>query len=156
MKNLIIRAVGRLPEPWQKEAIHMYQKRLSAFGGIEIVELKEGSAGSAKPDTIRVMDDEADELLKGLPDQATIIALDETGMSISSQDFSQKLKEWWGKGPIVFLIGGSWGLDKKIIQKSDFVLSLGKMTLPHGLARVVLIEQLYRAKMIESGREYHK
>jgi 23S rRNA (pseudouridine1915-N3)-methyltransferase len=158
MKTLMIRTIGKLPESWQKEAIHIYEERLDAFGGVEIVELPEGHGGSAKPDEAKTRKVEAESLLKGIPDGAFIVALDETGKSMTSPTFATKLMDWssGGSRTVVFLIGGSWGLDASVRDRSDVILSLGPMTLPHGIARVVLLEQLYRAKMISAGKTYHK
>ncbi len=153
---MTIRAIGRLHEPWQKEAVHMYAMRLERFDGIEIIELPEGHGKSAKPDPQKGMRDEGEALLRGIPNNATIIALDSHGKMVDSKIFSSKVEGWNQKGHVVFLIGGSWGIDPDVLAKADFVLSFGPMTLPHGLARIVLLEQIYRAKMIEAGSEYHK
>jgi 23S rRNA (pseudouridine1915-N3)-methyltransferase len=156
MKNLVIRAIGRLPEPWQREAIHMYEKRINAFGGISIIELPEGHKGISKPDLARAKKTEANHLLKGIPDGAFIVALDEQGTSRASNAFAKHLAQWTRNGNVTFLIGDSWGLDASVRNHADAVLSFGPMTLPHGLARIVLVEQLYRAKMIEAKRIYHQ
>lgn len=156
MKNTIIRAIGRLQESWQKEAIHMYTTRLDRFGGIEVVELPEGHGKSAKPDPQKGMKAEGESLLKGIPEDATIIALDSRGKTLDSKTFSTHIQTWTQKGHLVFLIGGSWGIDPEVLQKADFTLSFGPMTFPHGIARIMLIEQIYRARMIEAGSEYHK
>lgn len=156
MKNTIIRAIGRLQESWQKEAIHMYTTRLDRFGGIEVVELPEGHGKSAKPDPQKGMKVEGENLLKGIPEDATIIALDSRGKTLDSKAFSTHIQTWTQKGHLVFLIGGSWGIDPEVLQKADFTLSFGPMTFPHGIARIMLIEQIYRARMIEAGSEYHK
>lgn len=158
MKNLTIRAIGTLPESWQREAVHIYTERLAALGGIEVIQLPEGGAGSAKPDEKKTKEREADSLLKGVADRAFIVALDEAGTSYSSLHFAKKIDAWseQGQRPLVFLIGGSWGLSGRVRERADAILSFGPMTLPHGIARVVLLEQLYRAKMINSGKTYHK
>lgn len=154
----MIRAIGKLPESWQREAVHTYQERLDAFGGLEIVELPEGHGGSAKPDETKTRSIEATSLLKNLPEDAFVVALDETGKSFSSLDLAKKLDHWSDQGqkPVVFLIGGSWGLDASVRERANIILGLGPMTLPHGIARILLVEQLYRAKMITSGKTYHK
>lgn len=157
MKNLIIRAIGRLPESWQKEAVHNYAERLGSLGGAEIVELPEAGKGSVKPDVARVNAAEAASLLKGIPDGAFVVALDETGKSYASPALAEALASWNANGrTVVFLIGGSWGLGDAVRERADAVLAFGPMTLPHGLARVVLLEQLYRARMIQEGRAYQK
>ena len=157
MKTLGIRAIGRLPEPWMQEAVHMYEKRLAPFGGVEVTELTEGHKGSAKPDEEKTRHIEGLALMKGIPNNATVVALDAGGVLLTSEKLAQQIESWTGSGrPLVFLIGGSWGLDDTVLANANFILSLGPMTYPHGLARVMLMEQLYRAKMIAAGREYHK
>lgn len=154
MNKLRIRAIGRVPEPWQKEAVDMYVDRLKPLIHLEIVELPEGHKGSAKPDVEKTRQDEATSLLKGIPSDDVVVALDETGKLMDSPAFAQYLTQT--ASPVTFLIGGSWGLSDEARSRADLVLSLGKMTLPHGLARVVLLEQLFRAQMIRSGKPYHK
>lgn len=134
----------------------MYATRLERFGGIEIIELPEGHEKSVKPDPRKGMKTEGEALLKGIPDDAIIVALDSQGRAFDSETLARKMEDWGQKGRIVFLIGGSWGIDPKTLKEADFTLSFGPMTLPHGLARIVLLEQIYRAKMIGAGSEYHK
>ncbi len=136
----------------------MYVERLLPFGGVDIVELPEGHGGAKKPDQTKTRETEAASLLKGIPKEAFVIALDEQGKPLSSPDLAQRLQDWSSDGsrPVVFLIGGSWGLDPSIRTRADIILSFGPLTLPHNLARIVLLEQLYRARMITAGREYHK
>lgn len=156
MKKRIIRAIGKPTESWQKEAIHMYQTRLQAFGGIDLIELPEGHAKTAKPDEKRTRANEAESILKGIDDQAIVIALDQHGKTLTSEAFSKRITEWESQSHLVFIIGGSWGLDESVLKRANFKLSLGEMTLPHNIAKIVLLEQIYRAKMIEAGKEYHK
>ncbi|MFA6447185.1 MAG: 23S rRNA (pseudouridine(1915)-N(3))-methyltransferase RlmH [Patescibacteria group bacterium] len=150
-----IRCIGRLPETWQREAIHMYATRCSAFGAFEVLEYKEGHDKSTKPDIEKTTQKEAAELLKNLPSDALVIALDEQGKQLASTEFS-KLLSLNSDKQIVFLIGGSWGLHQSVLDRANVKLSLGKMTLPHALARIILLEQIYRGLMIERGSEYHK
>lgn len=155
MKRYIIRAIGRLPEEWQKEAIHMYEKRLRTLGGCETVELPEGQKGSANPDISRIKNLEGETLLRGIDQDTVIIALDKGGKTMDSEKFSRFLEEN-DRSSITFLIGGSWGLSDECLKKTHVTLSFGPMTFPHGLARVMLAEQIYRARMIATGKEYHK
>ena len=141
MKSLIIRAIGRPQETWQKEAIHMYVERLNRFGGIEITELPEGHGKSAKPDEQRAKKSESSALLKGIPEHTFVVALDSRGKAYDSKKLSKNIEEWEQKGRLVFLIGGSWGIDQETLNRADTILSFGPMTLPHGLARIVLLEQ---------------
>jgi 23S rRNA (pseudouridine1915-N3)-methyltransferase len=136
----------------------MYEERLEPFGGIEIIELPEGHGGTAKPDEGKTKKVEAESLLKGVPKDTFVIALDERGKSFSSLKLAEKLDEWshHGSRPVVFLIGGPWGLDEHVRKVADIVLSIGPMTFPHGFLRVILMEQLYRTRMLWAGRAYHK
>jgi len=157
MNKTIIRAIGRLNEAWLREGVDMYVDRSKPFTHLQIIELPEGHGGSAKPDIEKTKKTEALALLKGLPPDATLIALDETGKELPSAGFSVRLADWQAGGKtICFLIGGSWGLDEEVLQRADFVLSFGRLTLPHGLARLILTEQLYRAFSILAGKAYHK
>jgi 23S rRNA (pseudouridine1915-N3)-methyltransferase len=157
MQKIIIRAIGRASESWHREAIQTYLERLVPFARPDLIELPEGHGGSAKPDIEKTRRTEAESLLKGIPDHAFVVALDETGKQVDSASFAHKLDAWSeGSRTLVFLIGGSWGLDATIRDRADAVLSLGSMTLPHLLARIVLLEQLYRAATILAGKTYHK
>lgn len=157
MKAIHIRAIGKPTEDWQIEAADTYLQRLKPFSKADIVELKEGHGGSAKPDADKTRKIEAESLLKSIPDNAVIIALDETGHNLDSIAFANKLDSLSSSGaPLVFLIGGSWGLDQSVRDRAKLTLSFGKQTLPHNLARIVLLEQLYRAATILSKKEYHK
>ncbi|KAA0206244.1 23S rRNA (pseudouridine(1915)-N(3))-methyltransferase RlmH [Candidatus Uhrbacteria bacterium] len=152
-----IRAVGRLPEAWQREAQTTLLARLQPYAKTEVVEVSEGHRGSNKPDPTRAKRTEAEGLLKGYGSDAFVIALDETGVQYDSPTFARQMETWSEGGrPIVFLIGGSWGLDESLVKDADAVLSLGKMTWPHAVARFLLLEQLFRAETISRGKEYHK
>lgn len=159
MKPIIsIRTIGALQEDWQEQAQALFIKRLSAFSTISISEGREGHQGSAKPDLEKTKDREADELLKVIPRDAYVICLDEHAKTMDSATFSKAIENWSESGarPITFLIGGSWGLSQRVKQQAHTSLSLSPMTMPHALARIVLIEQLYRALTIIKGKEYHK
>jgi 23S rRNA (pseudouridine1915-N3)-methyltransferase len=157
MHKIILRVIGRPGEPWHQQAIHSYLERLSPYAKIEMVELPEGHGGSAKPDASKTRSAEALSLLKGIPQDARVVALDETGKQTDSPGLATYLETWTEGGrTVVFLIGGSWGLDRTVLDRADMILSLGKLTLPHLLARIVLLEQLYRAETILSGKTYHK
>jgi 23S rRNA (pseudouridine1915-N3)-methyltransferase len=155
--HMQIRSIGKPPEPWIKEAVNSYATRCSPFGKLELMELPEGHSGSAKPNLIRTKQIEAQSLTRNLPEGALVIALDEKGRQYGSQEFAERIeKEASGGRTIIFLIGGSWGLEESIFGRADMTMSLGKLTLPHSLVRIVLLEQIYRAHMISAGREYHK
>lgn len=157
MSQLSIRAVGKLTESWHKDAMDKYVVGLRQFGGLEVVEVPEGHKGASKPDEERTRKIEAESLLKSLPSDALVVAMDETGKQMTSKELANLLGEATDHGrSVTFLIGGSWGLDGSVRSRANLVLSLGKITLPHALARIVLTEQVYRAKMIRAGRTYHK
>ena len=157
MKRIHIRTVGRLPETWQREAEQGLVQRLQPYAKTEIIEISEGHGGSSKPDPARARATEAEGLSKGYKDDAIVIALDEHGKEYDSPAFAKQLETWSEGGhPLVFLIGGSWGLDETLLKDANAKLSLGKMTWPHGIARLLLLEQLFRAEAISRGKEYHK
>ena len=157
MNRILIRAVGGQPSGWPREAIQTYLERLRPFAQVEILEIEEGHGGASKPDPAKTKKIEGERLLKNLPEHATVIALDETGAKFDSPTFAKRLSDWTNGGQmVVFLVGGSWGLDPSVRERANAVLSFGKATLPHALARIVLLEQLYRAEMIMSGKTYHK
>lgn len=157
MNRIIVRAIGKLNEAWLREGVDMYVERCKPYAQIQIIELPEGHAGSAKPDLPKTRRLEAEALLKSRQKDAFYVALDETGKELTSETLAKKLNDLGQEGRMpIFLIGGSWGLDEGVRTEADFVLSLGKMTLPHGLARLVLAEQLYRALSINAGKAYHK
>ncbi len=157
MKSFHIRAVGSPTEAWQTDAISMYLERLRPFAKVDIIEIDEGHQGSAKPDLNKTRQHEAESLSKGQTRGSFIVALDETGTNLDSPSFARKIETWAESGkPITFLVGGSWGLDPALRTQANAVISFGKQTLPHNLARIVLLEQLYRAEAILRGKEYHK
>ncbi len=157
MKRIHIRAIGSLPETWQREASAALQTRLKPYIQLDMVELSEGHKGAAKPDKARTQQAEALSLAKGYKSDAFVIALDEGGKEYDSPAFARQLETWSEGGrPLVFLIGGSWGLDETLLKSAQAKLSLGKMTWPHAVARLLLLEQLFRAETISRGKEYHK
>ena len=155
MHTFFVRAIGKAQTSWQKEALDEYKTRLSPYAQVQIIECSEGHQASAKPDEEKTRAREAETLLVSLPAHAYIIALDEQGRNLSSIQFAEIIKEYSDR-PIVFLIGGSWGLHASVRAQAHLTISLGKQTLPHLLARIVLIEQLYRVETILQGKTYHK
>jgi len=155
--HIQIRSIGKPQETWMRDAAAMYLTRCRTMGKFEMLELPEGNQGSAKPDIARTKQTEAAELLKNLPKNNYVIALDEYGQQMTSPALAGLLDREASLGKtLTFQIGGSWGLDESLIQKADLVLSLGKMTFPHAIAKILLLEQLYRAHNIIAGKEYHK
>jgi 23S rRNA (pseudouridine1915-N3)-methyltransferase len=148
-------AVGRL-KGWPDEACGDYLKRLRRHGRVEIIEVPESDMNRLSPK--EVLAAEAERLEKRIPSGAHVIALDrESGKGISSEKFAGKLASLGasGRSHVAFIVGGALGLDEKILARSDEAVSFGEMTMPHALARVVLLEQLYRATKISRGEKYH-
>lgn len=161
IRNIQIKCIGTLQEPWHQQAIHMYTQRYRPFGKLEILELPEGHKGSAKPNLPKTLQTESDSLLKNIDPDTFVIVLDQSGQELNSKELGDLISSNNSRFEVrgskfTFIIGGSWGLDKKVLKRANFILSLGKMTFPHSLARIMLLEQLYRAQMINHGRNYHK
>ena len=157
MIHLEIRAIGKLPKDWHTQAIHSYVDRLAPFTKLTITELAEGHSSSAKPNIAKTKENEAEKLLAGVLPSVYVIACEESGEPLTSDAFAKSIKTRMDEGQhIVIMIGGSWGLDSSVTDRANQIISFGRMTLPHALFRVVLLEQLYRACLINAGKEYHK
>jgi len=160
--NIEIICTGKLKEKYWTDAIAEYSKRLSRFCKLTITELPEArladDAGPAEEQA--VVKAESDAVLKKLEGRkgAYIMALDVQGKQLSSEELAAKVSEIGlaGKGTIVLIIGGSLGLSKELLAKADFRLSFSKMTFPHQMMRVIMLEQIYRAYKINSNEKYHK
>jgi 23S rRNA (pseudouridine1915-N3)-methyltransferase len=158
--RLLIAAVGRLKQGPERELFAHYMARAEAagrmlgFSPLSVIEVPESKAGTAP---LRCQD-EAAALLAKLPSPHKLICLDPKGKAMTSEAFAGRLAKFRDEGTraLAFLIGGADGLGKEALKHADVVLSLGSMTLPHGLARIVLAEQLYRAATILSGHPYHR
>ena len=158
--NITILAVGKIKESFYREALAEYQKRLSRYCRLEIVEVADEpapeKASPAQEDAIR--EKEAQRILKRLRDNSFVITLEIAGKKYDSEKFAKKLENLAlsGKSQLVFIIGGSLGLHSSVSARADLSLSFSDMTFPHQLMRVILREQIYRAFMINAGAEYHK
>ena len=159
MKITII-TVGKLKEKYLKDAIAEYSKRLSKYCKLEIVEVADEktpeNASEVVEDAIRSK--EAERILKYVKEDAFVITLEIAGKQLTSEEFADKIEQLGVRGTshIIFIIGGSIGLGKEVLAKSDFALSFSKMTFPHQLMRVILLEQVYRSYRIIRGEPYHK
>ena len=150
--RLLIAAVGRIKAGPLADLQSEYVKRLGS--SISIKEVEERRASSATQRKAR----EGDLLLSALPDDARVVALDERGKTLASTAFAERLQRWQTEGTktLAFVIGGADGLAQPVVQRAALVLSLGAMTWPHLLARILLLEQLYRAQQILNGHPYHR
>ncbi|MBT3916634.1 MAG: 23S rRNA (pseudouridine(1915)-N(3))-methyltransferase RlmH [Rhodospirillaceae bacterium] len=150
--NLTIAAVGRMKAGAEKSLWDDYAKRLNWSLTLKEVEEKK----PLKPAQLKIK--EAELLLSAVPKGATLVAMDRGGRELASTDLAKKLGAWQDDGisEIAFVIGGSDGLDQTILDKAQLKIAMGAMTWPHLLARVMLIEQIYRAQCILSNHPYHK
>lgn len=154
--NLIV--VGKLKEEYWKEAEQEYLKRLTPFAKMEIMELKEESFSEKDPVEF-IKEKEAKKILETLDKikDAFVIALEEKGKQYDSKQFAVFLNNETMKqcNNVTFVIGGPLGLTREIVQKANATLSLSPLTFTHQMTRVILLEQIYRAQMINGGRRYH-
>jgi len=151
--------VGRLREKFYAGAAEEYLKRLSRYGKTEIIELPDlpEPANASDADRAQVMEKEGQSILGRIKPQDHVIALCIDGPQLTSEAFARRLADLDMQGSrTVFVIGGSLGLSPAVVQRANEKLSLSKMTFPHQLARVLLLEQLYRACKINAGERYHK
>ncbi|MCI2774061.1 23S rRNA (pseudouridine(1915)-N(3))-methyltransferase RlmH [Staphylococcus petrasii] len=158
--KITILAVGKLKEKYWKQAIAEYEKRLGAYSKIEIIEVPDEKAPENMSDKEieQVKEKEGQRLLAKIKAQATVITLEIQGKMLSSEGLAQELQQRMtqGQSDFVFVIGGSNGLHEDVLKRSNYALSFSKMTFPHQMMRVVLIEQVYRAFKIMRGEAYHK
>jgi 23S rRNA (pseudouridine1915-N3)-methyltransferase len=153
--KIVIAAVGRLKERHWRDAADEYLKRLRPYASIDAVEVPDQDLGG---DEARAVRTEAEALARVIPENAYVVGLEIGGTARSSEAFSGWLAGHLhaGRQSVAFLIGGAAGLDPSLAERCDERLSLGPMTLPHQLARVVLLEQLYRAFRIMRNEPYHR
>ncbi len=160
MLNVTILCVGRIKEKYFTEAIHEYQKRLSRYCKLEIIEVPDEPTPDNPSDKERalVLEKEGDRILKKIPDSAHVTALCIEGKQMASEKLAENLSSLAASGVShrVFVIGGSMGLSDAVKKRADFKLSFSPMTFPHQLMRVILLEQIYRAFTISQGGKYHK
>lgn len=155
--NIKIIALGKLKEKFLKEGIEEFQKRLKSYTSLEIIELQ---PVEIKDEHLieRALDEEADKILALVKPQSYLITLEIQGKMLSSEDFADKINAIANEGisELIFVIGSSYGLSKKVSARADFKLSFSKMTFLHQFARLILIEQIYRAFKIIKNETYHK
>ena len=145
--------VGKLKEKYLIDAVEEYKKRLSKYTKIEIIEVKDESSYEEDKNKEK----EAENIIKYIGDKDFIITLEIDGKEISSVEFASKIENIFNiNSNITFIIGGSYGLSNRIKELSNYKLSFSKMTFPHQLFRVILLEQLYRAFKINNNESYHK
>ena len=153
-------AVGKIKEKFLQEGIAEYEKRLRPYVKLQIVEIAEEKRPQrASPaHEVAAMEKEGERILAAIPERTLVIALDIKGQGWSSGDLADGFRVWElaGKSQVAFVIGGDIGLSPAVLARSDLRLSLSKMTFTHPMARLILLEQVYRACRIRSGEPYHK
>ncbi|MEG1594191.1 MAG: 23S rRNA (pseudouridine(1915)-N(3))-methyltransferase RlmH [Oscillibacter sp.] len=160
MQKVTLLCVGKLKEKFYTDAVAEYAKRLSRHCRLDICELPESRLPETpSPAEIQqALDQEAAAIQAKLPKGGTVIALCIEGQQLSSPQLAEKWNAFSvaGASQLTFLIGGSVGLSEEVKQRADLRLSMSPMTFPHHLARIMLLEQIYRAYQIQAGTKYHK
>ncbi|PLT36015.1 23S rRNA (pseudouridine(1915)-N(3))-methyltransferase RlmH [Bacillus sp. V5-8f] len=158
--NITIVTVGKLKEKYLKQGIDEYLKRLSSYAKVDIIELADEKAPETLSDVemLQIKEKEGERILSKISADAHVIALAIEGKMKSSEELADTLDKLatYGKSKVVFVIGGSLGLSKSVMQRADEALSFSRMTFPHQLMRLILVEQVYRAFRINRGEPYHK
>ena len=159
MKITLI-TVGKIKEKYFTDAIAEYAKRLSRYCKLEIVEVADEKTPDGASEALenQIKEKEGERILSKVPDGAYVVALAIEGKQLDSAELADKMEKWNvnGVSHLVFIIGGSLGLTPKVLNRADFKLSFSKMTFPHQLMRVVLLEQVYRSFRIRNNEPYHK
>ena len=159
MKITLI-TVGKIKEKYLKDAITEYSKRLSRYCKLEIIEVADEKTSDNASETVEdgIRDKEGERILKYVRDDAYVVTLEIKGKLLTSEELAKKIENLGIQrtSHIIFIIGGSIGLGKEVLKRSDYALSFSKMTFPHQLMRVILLEQIYRSYRIISHEPYHK
>ena len=160
MFDITLIAMGKLKEKFYLSAAEEYAKRMKLYCNFHLIELPEYKLPeNPSPAEIAAgLDKEAEAIFQKIPKGAWFCIFTPEGKTLSSEAFAQQLKDvkLSGKSSACFLIGSSFGISPKVKEKADFRLSMGPMTFPHHLARVMLLEQIYRGYQINAGSKYHK
>lgn len=159
MLNINIICVGKLKEQYLKDAVSEYSKRLSKYCKINFIELSDEKLPDKINDSIinEIKQKEANKIINSIKKEAFVLALDLKGKEYTSENFSKKIEDIAIRGfsNITFIIGGTLGLTDEVLQKSNELICFSKMTFPHQLIRVFLLEQLFRAFKISNNETYH-
>lgn len=159
MKITVI-AVGKIKEKYFTGAIEEYAKRLSRFCKLELVEVPDEKTPDGASDALelQIKEKEGARILQKMPEHAFVVALAIDGKMLDSVELAEQMEKWnvGGISHVVFVIGGSLGLAPAVLKRADYKLSFSKMTFPHQLMRVILLEQVYRSFQIRSNSPYHK
>lgn len=158
--NITLVTVGKVKEKFYRDAIAEFEKRLSRYCKLDIIEVADEKTPDKASDSVenQIKEKEAERILKNIREDAYCIALAIEGKKTDSVKFARHLEQLGvsGRSNIVFVIGGSLGLHDLVLKRSDETLSFSDMTFPHQLMRLILLEQIYRCYRIISGEPYHK
>lgn len=158
--KITILCVGKVKEKFYRDAIAEYSKRLSRYCKLEIIEVSDEKTieQATQTEIDIVKNKEGERLLKNIKDDAYVFCLAIDGKQLDSVELSQKMDKLMtgGKSHLIFVIGGSLGLSDDVLKRADYKLSFSKMTFPHQLMRVILLEQIYRSFRISNNEPYHK
>ncbi|OPJ62297.1 23S rRNA (pseudouridine(1915)-N(3))-methyltransferase RlmH [Clostridium oryzae] len=158
--NITLVTVGKIKENYLRDAINEYMKRLSKYCNTKIIEVQDEKTpdNASEKEEILIKQKEGKAILKNIKEDNYVIALAINGKQLSSEDFSDLIDQLGinGKSNLAFVIGGSLGLSEEVLKRADYKLSFSKMTFPHQLMRVILLEQIYRGFRIKKGEPYHK
>ena len=158
--NITIVSVGKLKEKYLKQAVDEYSKRLSRYCKLDIIELPDEKTpdNASEKDELIIKEKEGKLILSKIKDNTYVVAMDLHGKHITSEEFSNFIDKCavMGNSNITFIIGGSLGLSEEVVKRANYKLCFSKMTFPHQLFRVMLLEQIYRAFRISKGEPYHK
>lgn len=159
MKITLI-TVGKIKEKYLKDAIEEYAKRLSKYCKLDIIEVADEKTPDNASESLeeQIRSKEAERILKYVKDDTYVITLEINGRQLTSEELSNKINTLGiqGTSHIIFIIGGSIGLGQNVLKRSNYALSFSKMTFPHQLMRVILLEQIYRSYRIINNEPYHK
>lgn len=159
MKITVI-TVGKIKEKYLKDAIAEYSKRLSRYCKLEILEVADEKTPDGASEIVEenIREKEGERILKLIKEDAYVITLEISGKMLTSEELADRIETLGiqGKSHLVFVIGGSIGLGREVLRRSDYALSFSKMTFPHQLMRVILLEQIYGSYRIINGEPYHK
>lgn len=158
--RITVIGVGKIKEKYLTMGIEEYAKRLNRYCKLDIIELADEKTpdNASEAEELQIKKKEGERILKNIKDGAYVIALAIEGKQLTSTELADKMQKLGvdGESHLIFVIGGSLGLDSEVLKRADFLLSFSKMTFPHQLMRMVLLEQVYRGYRIMNGEPYHK
>lgn len=158
--RITIIAVGKIKEKYFTGAIEEYAKRLGRYCKLELIEVADEKTpdGASEATELQIKEKEGERILQKMPEGACVVALALDGKMLDSEELASQMERWnvGGISHVAFIIGGSLGLAPMVLKRADYRLSFSKMTFPHQLMRVILLEQIYRSFRIRNHEPYHK